>query len=440
VYDALAAGARQRVRYDRLLRQRHRNGGRDRTASFTMTSRAFLIGLGLVACAACNSGRGENSSTSLGTSLTAGSADSGDETSTADTDTTMPTTTAADTEDGSTSDGELICDMQEFVLEAIPPNVVLVLDKSGSMIQEQWDADANPDTPDEARWQSLHNVVEFVVNTFEGEINFGANLFPSQAAAGSLGETACPVRSNVEVPVAPMNADGVLGGIPAADSTDIRGATPATDGIRAALDHLLTLDPMIDRFMILVTDGAANCGAEADTSLCPGVGCGLMEEYDHQLPLVVEEAFTEHGVPTFVVGIDILDELVGEDPMDGQTEANTYVELNTVAEAGGRARKGTEKFYNTVNQVELMDALSQIAGSVVSCTIPFETIPEHPTFVKIEIGGMEIDRVQDCDTENGWAFVNPDGPYDAIQLCGTACELLAETRELDALFECPPAG
>jgi hypothetical protein len=165
-----------------------------------------------------------------------------------------------------------------------------------------------------------------------------------------------------------------------------------------------------------------------------------MEEYDDQLPVVVGEAFTEHNVPTFVIGIDIVNMLVGEDPMDAQTEANTFLELNTVAEAGGRARAGNEKFFNTINQVELMDALSDVAGQVVSCTIPFAEMPEHPAFVKIEIGGMEIPRVDDCATEDGWVFVNPDGPYDAIQLCGSACDLLAEVRELDAIFECPPAG
>jgi hypothetical protein len=407
-----------------------------------MKSRAFVIGALLTFCSACRNDAGGDDSTFSGPGITtATTAETGDETTGSPSTDTTPTSGATESGESSTTDDELICDMQEFVLEAIPPNVMLVLDKSGSMVQQEWDADNDPGTPDETRWRSLHQVVEFVVTTFENEINFGANLFPSEAAATQLGAAACPVRNNPEVPVQSMNAENILAAIPPANEVDgIEGATPATAGIQAALDHLLTLDPGVDRFMILITDGAANCGENADTSMCPGLGCGLMEEYDDQLPIVVETAFAEHSVPTFVVGIDIQNALVGEDPMDGQTEANTYVELNAVAEAGGRPRAGTEKFFNTVNEVELMDALQSIAGQVVSCTIPFTEAPEHPNFVEIEIGGMQIPRVQDCATENGWVFTNPQGPYEAIQLCGTACDLLAEVRELDAIFECPPAG
>ncbi len=406
-----------------------------------MHSRAFVYGAFLTFCLACrNDGKGDDTTFTGPVITSAGSAETGDQTTGAPTSDTEPTG-GSESAESSSDDGQLVCDMQDFVLEAVPPNVMLVLDKSGSMVQQSWDADNDPSTPNETRWRSLHQVVEFVVTTFENEINFGANLFPSEAAATQLGAAACPVRSNPEVPVQKMNAENILATIPPANEVDgIEGATPATAGIQAALDHLLTLDPGVDRFMILITDGAANCGANADTSMCPGLGCGLMEEYDDQLPAVVGTAFTEHNVPTFVVGIDIQNALVGQDPMDGQTAANTYVELNAVAEAGGRARAGSEKFFNTVNEVELMEALSTIAGQVVSCTIPFEEEPEHPAFVKIEIGGVEIPKVNDCATEDGWVYTNPMGPYDAIQLCGTACDMLAEVRELDAIFECPPNG
>ncbi len=343
--------------------------------------------------------------------------------------------------DSSSSGGELNCGEQEFVLEAVPPNVVLVLDKSGSMVQNSWDADNDPKTAEETRWRSLHDVVSFVVGTFETEINFGATLFPSTAAIAELGAGACVVSETPEVPVAALNGDGVLGGIPNANAVaTINGATPATAGIQTALEHLKGLDETIDRFMILITDGAANCGADADTSMCPGLGCGLMEEYDTNLPTVVGDAFEVDGVPTFVIGIDILDELVGGEPNDGQVAANTFTELNAVAEAGGRGREGAEKFFNATNEIELQDALAEIAGQVVSCTIPLNPEPTAPDFVEIEIGGTAIDRVEDCETEDGWVYSNPEGPYDAIELCNAACDALANNGELDATFGCPPSG
>ncbi len=367
---------------------------------------------------------------------------SGSGTDTPDPSTTSTTgSTDPDGSADSSSTGELNCGEEEFVLEAVPPNVVLVLDKSGSMVFNSWDADLDPETPAETRWRSLHDVVSFVVDSFDNEINFGAVLFPSTAAIEELGAGACIVSSEPEVPVAATNADAVLGGIPGANATStIIGATPATSGIETALTHLKTLDENIDRFMILITDGAANCGADADTTDCPGPGCGLMEVYDSNLPTVVGDAFTVDGVPTFVIGIDILNDLVGEDPNDGQVAANTFTELNTVAEAGGRAREGDEKFFNATNEIELQDALAEIAGQVVSCTIPLSEEPTAPDFVEIEIGGMLLERIEDCETEDGWTYLNPEGPYDAIQLCGAACDALAESGELDATFGCPPPG
>jgi hypothetical protein len=199
------------------------------------------------------------------------------------------------------------------------------------------------------------------------------------------------------------------------------------------------LDPSIGRFMILVTDGAANCGDDADTRQCPGIGCGLMEEYDARLAQVVGDALTQDGIPTFVVGIDIVDELVGVGD-DGQTEANTFEELNLVAIAGGKPRDGDEKFFNANNEVELMEALSEIAGQVTTCVVPLATASMHPDFVEISIAGVEIPRVEDCATEDGWVWVDPDGPYDAIELCGAACSQLAAAGDVDITFACPPAG
>lgn len=364
--------------------------------------------------------------------------------STTDVDPTTGEDTVADTGSGST--GELNCGEQEFVLEAVPPNVVLVLDKSGSMVQQEWDADNDPASADETRWRSLHDVVSFVVGTFEAEINFGAVLFPSTSVTmqnAELGASSCVVNAQPEVPVSSTNAAGVLDGIPPANAVGtINGATPATAGVQTALEHLKTLDENIDRFMILITDGAANCGADADTTECPGLNCGLMEGYDTNLSPVVGAAFETDGVPTFVIGIDIP---TGTDPVDdvpgnGQVEVNTFIELNAVAEAGGRAREGDEKFFNALNEIELQAALAEIAGQVVSCTIPLSEEPTDPDFVEIEIGGMTFDRVADCETEDGWVYSNPEGPYDAIELCNAACDALADSGELDATFGCPPPG
>jgi len=363
-------------------------------------------------------------------------------------DTTDPSE-ADDSLDGTESSGSgsetgFNCGEVDYQLQAIPPNVVLVLDKSGSMVSDSdndgdgqldgfWDHDDDPLTDPISRWNSLYNVVEFVVDGFEMQINFGAMLFPSEDATNQYSANACRIEPSPEIPVAPLNAAAILAGIPGATVPDLQGATPATAGIEAAITHLETLDPEVPRFMILVTDGAANCSAQYPSPP------ELLENYDEDLPEVVEDAFAAREIPTFVVGIDIADELTGVGA-DGLPEANTFVELNAVAVAGGRARAGDEKFFNTTNEIELMAALGEIAGQVVSCVIPLDPPPVHPDFVEVEIAGETVERVSDCATEDGWVFVNPDGPYDALELCGTACDLLVEAGTVDATYGCPPAG
>lgn len=405
------------------------------SVSRALSTASVLVGL--TACGSEAPAAGETTETSnSGIFTVSASEDSTAGAGTEGADTSGSTTTGIEPPDN--------CGEVDFELVAVPPNVVLVLDKSGSMVSDNdadgdgefdgfWDHDADPMTPVISRWNSLYNVVDFVVTNFDAQINFGGVLFPSADATSQYSASACVVEDVPEIPVGPNNGVAILDGIPDALDVDIRGATPATAGIQTALDHLETLDPTVPQFLILVTDGAANCSA--DHPAPPD----LLEIYDSNLPALVGTAFSERDVPTFVVGIDIVDEEVGVGN-DGIPQANTFVELNAVAEAGGRAKAGSEKFFNTVNEIELMEALGEIAGQVVSCVIPLDPAPENPDFVEVEIGGVSIDKVDDCATQDGWVYVNPAGPYDALELCGSACDAYVEAGLVDATYGCPPAG
>ena len=400
----------------------------------------FGLGLGLtVVSTGCPSGDDGNDPAGMPTGITAGGSSSGGDDGVPDDDAGI--TTDNQTADDGTSTGEMNCGEENFLLEAVPPNVMLVLDRSGSMADNFWDGDNNAATADVTRWNSLFNVVDSVVTSFNTDINFGAQYFPSDSAQDAYGAPACMVDVSPEVPVDIMNAEAILASLAPADIGDLMGATPATAGVESALAHLRSLDPDVDRFVILVTDGAANCGADSDLSTCPAVGCELMETYDDRLPQVVAEAFDDEGIPTFVVGIDV-NPTAGVQGVgnDGQPEADTYLRLNDVAVAGGRPLDDAAKFFNAQNELELQSALDQIAGQVVSCTLPLADEPLSPAFVEIEIAGMLWDRIDDCTTEDGWVFTNPDGPYDAIELCGAACTALAEQGALDVTFGCPPSG
>ncbi len=325
--------------------------------------------------------------------------------------------------------GEAVVD-----IPIVTPSVMLVLDKSGSMVADPggfWDHDQDPNTPTITRWNSLYSVVDLIVNNFNGSMNLGAVLFPSKTATSSYSEAACVVNAAAEVAVGPMNAAKILGAIPGAltDATTMKGGTPATKGLKVGIEELMSAPNDQPKFMIFVTDGAANCQENApDTTT-------LFEVYDDKVAETVAAA-AAMGIKTYVVGIDISQVISGAAKDGNPDNVNTYEKLNLVAEAGGVPRPGAEKFYNTTNQDELQAALDMISMQILSCTIPLNPVPKYPD--EIEVAPYGKMRVDDCMTEDGWQYVEGDPPQ--VQLCGAACADFQMTGKLDIQYRCPVSG
>jgi len=330
------------------------------------------------------------------------------------------------------------CGMAVVNIPIVTPSVMLVLDKSGSMVADPsgfWDHDQDPNTPSITRWNSLYSVVDLIVNNFNNSMNLGAVLFPSKTATSSYSEAACVVSAAAEVPIAGMNAAKILGAIPGAltDATMMKGGTPATKGLKVGIAELMAAPNDQPKFMILVTDGAANCQENApDTAT-------LFEVYDDKVATTVADALAM-GIKTYVVGIDISQEVSGAAKDGNPDNVNTYEKLNVVADAGGVPRPGAEKFYNTTNQQELQDALSMISMQILDCTITLEPTPKYPKDVEVAPYGNV--QVKDCMTEDGWMYLpqmNPDDPLQ-IELCGKACSDFQMSGALDVQYRCPDQG
>lgn len=339
----------------------------------------------------------------------------------------------------------------------VTPSVMLVLDKSGSMVATPggfWDHDnddANDDGIQDAdpmmmamatakitRWESLWSVVDLIANNFNGSMNMGMILFPSKAAKADYSAVACVVNAKPEVPVGVMNAAAIIAAIPPAkaDKTVIQGGTPATKGVVAAVSELDAAAADQPKFMILVTDGAANCPADAADNTA------LFEVYDDGLATALADALAK-GIKTYVVGIDISQEVSGATKDGNPDNTNTYDKLNGVAEAGGVPRPGAEKFYNTTNQDELQAALDEISMQILSCTIDLSPEPVYEDYVEVTVKEMYGKmQVMDCATEDGWHYVpkvNPDDPV-RIELCGQACADFQMSGMIDIQYRCPNSG
>jgi hypothetical protein len=135
-----------------------------------------------------------------------------------------------------------------------------------------------------------------------------------------------------EVPLALSNGAAILAGIPgpAAQNVEIVGATPTGKAIDSARAHLLAQPPEPARYILLITDGAANCD---DAWMFPE----LLELYDETLLGKVESAYLDDDITTVVFGVEIVDEPQGVGP-DGEAEANPHPRLSELAARCARQR------------------------------------------------------------------------------------------------------
>ncbi len=309
------------------------------------------------------------------------------------------------------------CGEQTLAFEFATPEVMLVLDKSGSMVNNTWDHDRDDATPEVTRWASLHQVVENVTTEFDARMHLGAVLFPAIDAPNESNAFACMLGDGPDAEVSALGGQAVLDALPPADAMNIFGGTPATAGLEMAADHLLQIQAENPQAVILVTDGAANC-AEGVT------GSGRFLQYDDGLPIAAATAYAA-GIPVYVVGIDIEDEVL-DMPI-----ANPWERLSEVADYGGVPRDGGVPFYDVFDETELDAALGSIAEEV-SCSVP---VPE--TFesgrLSLTIDGESVPAAGTCDDGIGWVE-----DETGVRLCPQTCSAAQAAQSVEATLSCIP--
>lgn len=307
------------------------------------------------------------------------------------------------------------------------PAVVFSVDKSRSMSLNTWDDDGDANTPEVTRWTTIREALIAAAMTW-GEVEFGLKLFPDLGVPSTYTADACAISAAVNAPVGPNGAAALNMILPATDD-GVGGGTPAKAGIEVAVAHLQGVGeaaPRRPRFVIVVIDGAANCRADAVDDL------ERFETYDAGV-LDAAAAGLMSGSPVAVIGVDISAELTPA-MTDGQPDGvNVSALLDDLALAGGLARGGAERYYNTHDAATVKSSLAELIGGMV-CTVVVD--PPHPSSVLSGLlAGGEAAPMLDptaCGLENGW--------YDAgggrLRLCGALCELYRAGGELSLQFEC----
>lgn len=301
------------------------------------------------------------------------------------------------------ADASNVCADVQVEATRVTPNVVLVIDQSGSMTAGF--AGSN-------RWDALRDSLladpDGLIAELQPVVRFGLALYSAEAEGNSSdpvpGE--CPLIT--WVPPALDNYEAIEGVYSEEDPID---ETPTGASIDAVLDRLtMTPDPSTDpTIFILATDG------EPDTCEQPNPQEGQPESL-----AAVERAYLA-GVRTFVIS-------VGEGAISDE-------HLQDIANAG-LGRDGGDpdaEFWVAGDDEGLRTALRDIVGGELSCVVTLEGRIENLDDAcsgRVELNG----RALPCDDPDGWRAVDETH----IELQGEACETLQSGpgATLEATFPC----
>jgi hypothetical protein len=292
------------------------------------------------------------------------------------------------------------CGQVAFQMEHISPNILILLDRSGSM-----DDDADGDT----RWNVARDAIDRVTTEWGDKIRFGlatySSCLPGGCSAGSIVTPIGPdqggaIRDFLATTAdegskdgKAVNGDGKIKYL--CDSDDPETSTGKS--LAALVGEKSLLESGRSNAVILLTDGAETKECKDD---CDGP-CGAKRLLD-QSP----------SVKTYVIGLG-----VNADDVDA------------IAEAGGTSASIPAK-----NLGDLSKAFDQIAVSVATCDYTLSGTPPNleELYVFFDNEPTPVER----DDADGWSF---DPATRHFALNGKSCESVktGAVKDIDVVFGCP---
>lgn len=305
-----------------------------------------------------------------------------------------------------------VCACSELSFLSDVPNMVFVLDHSGSMMAND-------------KWTNIRLVVAHIMTDLGPRANFGVAMFPNPNATDSC--AAGGMMMSVRPGDSPAGTEGptTLEALWVTSGTPF-GGTPTATTLANLLPALTKLSGRT--FVLLATDGGPNCDANAacDATMCidniesdfgctpTGPNCcdpsvfGPLDCLDQQPTVNAVTAIAQAGVPVYVIGVP------GSGPYASL--------LDQLATAGGTARATEPLYYqvDTADQTAFQGVLAAIAAKITgSCTLDLKQPPPDPTHVNVYFDNTPVP----ADPVNGWTLSG-----STITLVGTACtEVLSGT-------------
>jgi hypothetical protein len=296
------------------------------------------------------------------------------------------------------------CGHKTFELQRKPAEILIVLDRSGSM------KEAPSGSSGTSKWELVVPGVNEVVTQTNSSVSWGLKVFPEGEGAECI---AGSVTSAIPVAVAASNSAAVTAAITA--TTPEGNGTPTGDAIQAAVTYLKTLTDTNPKFILLATDGEPSCA---------GTSKGTTGARSYAVQAVTDAAAA--GFKTLVVGV-------------ATTKSSATQALNDMAVAGGMARHDPNapdtQFYLASTKDELVRSLEDITGQVSSCVFDLTDAPPDPSNIAVKVNGMKAPH--DTARSNGWDYTTSD--YLRVEVFGSWCEQIkaASSNSVSFILGCP---
>jgi hypothetical protein len=285
------------------------------------------------------------------------------------------------------------CGTQTSNMSQQPADLLLVLDRSGSMNDDIASngtcGGKNAPANCTARWPTMTTALSQVLTSSPAGVQWGLKFFTSPNGGS------CGVNPGADVAVGPNTAAQIQAAIA---GTTPGSQTPTTAAITAAAAYLKTVNDGLTHYILLATDGQPNCDPGTSSSTTPAVVANTVAAI---------AAAAGANINTYVIGI-------------GPSAGN----LDNFAAAGG-----TTKFYPATSPADLTAALSSIAGQVASCVFKMGAAPPDPTNI-----GVYLDKTTKVpqDGTNGYTL---GADNITVTFTGTYCTgITAGTYKIVQVF------